>query len=139
VECMARSDNVINSGFCPRADRDSPELFTKALTFSPASPREAILLPKSSDKSVNGNTRLLAPPMSEFSMLITSLGPKDKETIKAIEGPSVALVTGGSGTLKGGDEVKEVKEGYVFFIGAGTELSLTSDKGLELHIAYCEA
>lgn len=35
VECMSRSDNVRNTGFCPRADRDSIDSFTAALTFSP--------------------------------------------------------------------------------------------------------
>jgi len=35
VECMARSDNVLNTGFCPRANRDSVDMFTAALTFSP--------------------------------------------------------------------------------------------------------
>jgi mannose-6-phosphate isomerase len=43
---MARSDNVLNTGFCPRADRDSIDTFTAALTFSPASADEALLSPK---------------------------------------------------------------------------------------------
>lgn len=43
VECMARSDNVINTGFCPRADRDSIDLFTYALTFEPHSAEESKL------------------------------------------------------------------------------------------------
>jgi mannose-6-phosphate isomerase len=139
VECMARSDNVINTGFCPRADRDDVSLFTNALTFSPSSGEDAILKPTSSNKGVYGKTKVLAPPMSEFNMLITQLGPRDKETIKGIDGPSVILVTAGKGTLKAGGEVRGVKEGYIFFLGAGTELNVTSDDGLELHMAYCEA
>ncbi|KAK1142865.1 hypothetical protein N8T08_007299 [Aspergillus melleus] len=35
VECMAQSDNVLNTGFCPRADRDDVELFGEALSFHP--------------------------------------------------------------------------------------------------------
>ena len=136
---MARSDNVLNTGFCPRADRDSPSLFTSALTFSPSSGEDAILKPSSSDKSGNGKTKVLAPPMSEFNMLVTNLGKGEKETIKAIKGPSVMLVTAGKGKLKAGGETKEAKEGYVFFIGQGTELAIESDEGLELHTAYCEA
>lgn len=46
VECMARSEKVLNTGFCPRADRDSVELFTAALTFSPKNADEAHLRPK---------------------------------------------------------------------------------------------
>lgn len=33
VECMARSDNVLNTGVCPHADRDRIDQFTSALTF----------------------------------------------------------------------------------------------------------
>lgn len=71
VECMARSDNVLNIGFCPRADRDSIDLFTATLTFSPKNSDEAILKPKLSDKGTKGHTKVLAPPMSEFDMLAT--------------------------------------------------------------------
>ncbi|EHL00282.1 putative Mannose-6-phosphate isomerase [Glarea lozoyensis 74030] len=109
VECMARSDNVINTGFCPRADRDDVSLFTNALTFSPSSGEDALLKPTSSNKGVYGKTKVLAPPMN------------------------------GKGTLKAGGEVQSAKEGYIFFLGAGTELNVTSDDGLELHMAYCEA
>jgi mannose-6-phosphate isomerase len=136
---MARSDNVLNTGFCPRADRDSVELFSKAITFSPNSASEAILKPEQSPKGIFGKTKVLAPPMSEFNMLVTRIGKKDKETIKAIDGPSVILVTEGKGTLAAVGNIKSVEEGYVFFLGQGTELMVASDEGLELHIAYCEA
>jgi mannose-6-phosphate isomerase len=57
VECMARSNNVLNTGFCPRADRDSIELFTSALTFSPHSSEDAILIATNSDKELKGAQR----------------------------------------------------------------------------------
>lgn len=41
VEYVARSDNVINTGFCPREDRDSIDLFTSALTFNPHSAEQS--------------------------------------------------------------------------------------------------
>jgi len=68
VECMARSDNVLSTGFCPRADRDYVELFTSALTFHPHSPEDAILKPRNSEKGLKGNTGVIAPPMSEFDV-----------------------------------------------------------------------
>jgi mannose-6-phosphate isomerase len=139
VECMARSDNVLNTGFCPRGDRDSVDLFTAALTFSPKSADDAILKPKSSDKGGNGRTKLLAPPMSEFDMLMTELKSKESEKIKALLGPSIMVVTGGSGTMKADGKEVEVKEGYVFFIGYNTEIELTAENGLETHTAFCEA
>lgn len=139
VECMARSDNVLNTGFCPRADRDSIELFTAALTFSPKSAQDAILKPKKSDKGLKGHTQILAPPLSEFDMLVTELKGKETEKIQALQGPSIMIVTGGGGSLTAGGKDYEVKEGNVFFIGYNTEFELAAEDGLETHIAFCEA
>ena len=135
---MARSDNVLNTGFCPKADRDSIELFTAALTFSPKNTDEAMLKPKMSDKGLNGHTQILAPPMSEFDMLVTNLQGNETETIKALQGPAIMIVTGGKGTLKAEGKEHEVKEGYVFFIGYNTELELVAESDLETHIAFAE-
>lgn len=64
VECMARSDNVINTGFCPRADRDSIDLFTSALTFDPHSAEQSRLEMLEYEGSETGTTRAYNPPMS---------------------------------------------------------------------------
>ena len=79
VECMARSNNVINTGFCPRADRDSVELFTNTMTFKPHNPKEALLPSKPSQKGRHGKTAVYAPPMSEFNMFVTNLGECETE------------------------------------------------------------
>lgn len=139
VECMARSDNVINTGFCPKADRDSAELFTAALKFSPKSGEEAMLKPKESTKGKSGKTKLYAPPMSEFNMLLTTLNATESETIEALQGPGILVVTGGKGQLKAGGETFEAKRGYVFFVSYNTEIGLIAEDGLEVHLAYCEA
>lgn len=139
VECMARSDNVLNTGFCPRADRDSVDLFSAALTFSPVGKNESILKSQASSKGKSGKTKVLAPPMSEFNMLVMELKKGEKETLERLEGPSIMVVTGGKGTMKAGEEKFEVKEGYVFFVGVGTELEFEAEEGLEAHIAFCEA
>lgn len=139
VECMARSDNVLNTGFCPRADRDSIDLFTAALTFSPKNANEAMLKPKSTDKGTKGHTKVLAPPMSEFDMLVTELASGQSETIKPLQGPGIMIVTGGKGALRAEDKEYEVKEGYVFFIGYNTQLELTAESSLETHLAFAEA
>jgi mannose-6-phosphate isomerase len=136
---MARSDNVLNTGFCPRADRNSIDLFTAALTFSPKNADDAILKPKKSDKGLKGYTQVLAPPMSEFDMLVTDLKGQETEIIKALQGPSILIVTGGKGTLKAEGKKLEMKEGYVFFIGYNTEIELAAEFGLEAHIAFAEA
>src|ERR1700722_6970597 len=97
---MARSDNVLNRGFRSPADRDSIELFTSALSFSPHSPEDTILKPTNSNKEFKGRTEVLAPPMSEFDMLVTELKAGQKETIKALQGPSITVVTPGAGDMK---------------------------------------
>ncbi|KAI9735726.1 MAG: hypothetical protein M1818_006334 [Claussenomyces sp. TS43310] len=139
VECMARSDNVLNTGFCPRADRDSVEIFTAALEHSPKSASDAKLKPERSDKGRHGKTKVLAPPMSEFNMLITALQKQESETIAALQGPSILVVTAGEGVLRAEGKDHQLREGYVFFIGCGTELELLAQQGLETHIAYSEA
>lgn len=138
VECMARSNNVLNTGFCPRADRDSIELFTASLTFSPHNAEEVKLERSKSDKSKNGKTSVYAPPMSEFDMLKTDLRQGEKETIRAIAGPSVVFATSGSGKLIADGQTHEIKEGYVFFVGQGIEVTHEAESGLVVYQAYAE-
>ncbi|KAJ5764553.1 hypothetical protein N7533_003234 [Penicillium manginii] len=139
VECMARSDNVINTGFCPATDRDSVELFGKALSFIPHDAQGALLPRKKSDKGMYGKTDVYAPPISEFVILCTCLGAGEKETHKAILGPSLMIVTKGCGTMKiPGNQKVELKEGYVFFVGQGVALDFGTDKGLAVYRAYAE-
>ncbi|KAL8766444.1 MAG: hypothetical protein Q9194_006266, partial [Teloschistes cf. exilis] len=138
VECMARSNNVLNTGFCPRADRDDIELFTSALTFGPHNAEEVKLGTRKTDKSVNGKTSEYAPPMSEFNMLKTSLKDGEKETIKAIAGPSVVFATSGSGKLMADGESHDLSEGYIFFVGQGVEVKYEASEELEIYQAYAE-
>lgn len=138
VECMARSNNVLNTGFCPRAQRNSAELFTAALTFSPHNAEEVKLGTSKTDKSKNGKTSEYAPPMSEFNMLKTSLKEGEKETIRAIAGPSVLFATSGSGKLIADGQTHEIKEGYVFFVGQGVEVTHEAESGLQVYQAYAE-
>jgi mannose-6-phosphate isomerase len=56
IECMARSDNVLNTGFCPRPDRDDVKLFAQALKFKPHSPRESLLPSKKSAIGLKGSS-----------------------------------------------------------------------------------
>ncbi|KAI9792454.1 MAG: hypothetical protein M1816_002338 [Peltula sp. TS41687] len=139
VECMARSDNMISVGFCPRAERDDPELFANALTFSPRSPDEALLPSNSFDRATNGKTRIFEPPIDEFNMLLTKLAAGEDESIKALHGPSIVIVTGGEGKMTADGTTYELKEGYVFFVGCNVEVKYEAEKSLEVHRAYCEA
>jgi len=138
IECMARSNNVLNTGFCPRADRNSAETFCASLTFIPHAAEEAILPDEKTDKSKNGKTKLYYPPLSEFSVLATELGDGEKETIEALGGPSIFLCTKGEGTLKAEGKSYEVKEGYIFFVGVGTEMEFVAEKGMQVFTAFAE-
>lgn len=138
VECMARSDNVLNTGFCPRAERDNAELFTQALNFKPHSREAAILPRKKSDKGINGKTEVFAPPFSEFSVLLTCLGPGESETHKSILGPSLMIVTKGSGKMNAPGKTIEMKEGFVYFVGQGVALDFSTDKGMALYRPFAE-
>lgn len=138
VECMARSNNVINTGFCPRASRDSVELFTNALTFSSHSADEAMLPSKTSKRGRHGRTKEYAPPMSEFNMLVTQLEAKQQEVVEPVQGPSIMIVTSGSGTMKVEGKTHDLKEGYVFFTGQGVAVEFESEKGMVAYRAYAE-
>lgn len=138
VECMARSDNVLNAGFCPRADRNSVDLFTQALTFKPHSSQEAELPRKKSDKGLSGRTVEYAPPMSEFNVLATCLAADQTETHNAILGPSLMIVTEGSGKMEFHGTTAALEEGQVFFVGQGISLQFSTPKSMTIYRAYAE-
>jgi len=141
VECMARSNNVINTGFCPKADRDDPTLFVDSLTFSPHAREECLLKKESADNEglgKNGKSFIWDPPMSEFSVVGTGIEGKGSEQCRAIEGPSVLVVTGGQGTMKAGGKDWALKEGWVFFVGCGVPVEYETSTGLQAYRMFCE-
>jgi mannose-6-phosphate isomerase len=138
IECMARSNNVLNTGFCPKAERASADLFVSTLTFAPHSKEQCMLLPKPYQGSKNGKTEILAPPMSEFDMLQMTLQSGEKDSLVKVEGNGILLATKGSATMTANGQKAELKEGQVYFIAPGVELEFEAGKdGLLLHEAYC--
>lgn len=139
VECMARSENVITTGFCPAAERDNVELFGQALTFNPHNAESALLPRRKSDKGMNGKTDIYQAPISDFAVLCTCLGAGEVETHKAILGPSLMIIVKGFGAMNiPGDQRIELKEGFVYFVGQGVALDFCTDKGLAVYRAYAE-
>ena len=138
-ECMARSDNMLNVGFCPRADRDSVDTFTGTLTFKSVS-KDTMLLPsKAADQfSRDGKTVIYAPVLSEFNLLVTRLSKGEKEGIKAIKGPSIMIVLQGNGKINFRGQSVELKEGYIFFIGQGVDVEFESQEDLIVYRAYAD-
>ncbi|KAK5136900.1 hypothetical protein LTR08_001822 [Meristemomyces frigidus] len=139
IECMARSNNVLNTGFCPRAERDNVELFCSALTFTPHSPEECMLKSTKYDRSKEGKTLRYAPPLAEFDMIVTELKKGEKESLGKVGGPGILLATKGSASMKANDKSIELKEGAVYFVAPGTELAFEAGaKGLQVHMAFVE-
>lgn len=139
IECMARSNNVLNFGFCPRADRNNTDLVCDLLTFNPHSVEDSILKPKVWGRSKQGKTKVFAPPMSEFDLLETKLASGEKESLEAVKGPSVLLATKGSAKMKAGGKEFELNEGRVFFVAHDVALEFeASDAGLQMYLAFVE-
>ncbi|KAH8903373.1 mannose-6-phosphate isomerase [Coniochaeta sp. PMI_546] len=136
VECMARSNNVLNSGFCPPADRNNVDMFCDTLTFKAHSRDDVVLPSKPSDKSKNGKTVVYAPPTSEFNVLKTSLSPGDSEEISPSEGPATLIVTQGHGKMEAELQTFDLSEGYIFFVAPGVPVKFETETGMQIHMAY---
>lgn len=142
MECMARSDNVLNTGFCPRPDRYSVALFCEAMTGWPNDPDETRLVGRPSSRGLNGKTVEYAPPISEFNVLATHLKTGEKERMDSIGGPSILCVTNGEGRMIAkASEVKTypLKQGSVFFIACGVEVEFeATDSNLDIYRPYAD-
>lgn len=139
VECMARSDNVLNTGFCPRAERNSVETFVQALTFKQHNAEKPLLPRSKCEHSSSGKTYMFKPPMSEFNMIVTELKSGENDSIASVAGPSVAFMTSGQGSMKAGGKEYELKAGYIFFVGQGVEVSYqSSSDDFAVYRAYAE-
>ena len=143
---MASSDNVVRAGFTPKF-QDIPTL-TSMLTYSYAPISEQKMQPTSYPHvtlnaqaySSSSNATLYDPPIEEFSVVKTDLKTAGaKATFEAIEGPSIFICTSGAGSIAVGPKVEEVKEGYVFFVGATAECVLESKStDFTTFKAFCE-
>lgn len=138
VECMDRSDNVLNTGFCPQAERDNISLFTRALTFKPHSSHEAMLPKTKNTRGINGKTKEYTTPFGEFNLLATCLDAGENETHERIMGLSLMIVTKGFGRMDQSRKSQDISEGHVFFIGQDVVLNFASVEGMVLYRAHAE-
>ncbi|KAK3326874.1 mannose-6-phosphate isomerase [Apodospora peruviana] len=149
IECMASSDNVVRAGLTPKfKDVDT---LVNMLTYNYAPINEQKMEPREypyvslnrTAYSSGSESMLYDPPIDEFSVVRTVL--KDdgsKATFDPLDGPSIIICTAGKGKISVGPTVKEIKEGYVYFVGATAECVLESEgeKGDEFITfrAFCE-
>lgn len=149
VECMAASDNVVRAGLTPKF-KDTKTL-VDMLTYNFAPIEQQKMVPSEypyatlnrAGYSSGSAITLYDPPIDEFAVIRTTLrGDAAKATFEPIEGPSVVICTGGKGRIAVGSKVEEVREGYVFFVGATAELVMESEGGEDDEFvtfkAFCE-
>ncbi|KAI0967137.1 mannose-6-phosphate isomerase [Xylaria arbuscula] len=149
IECMAASDNVVRAGFTPKF-KDVKNLVS-LLTYNYAPIEEQKMSPTEYPYAVlnraayssGSEATLYDPPIDEFSVIRSVLkGNGAKVTFDPIDGPSIIICTGGKGKISVGPKTEEIKEGYIFFVGATAELILESegDQGDEFITfkAFCE-
>lgn len=139
VECMATSDNVVRAGLTPKFK--DVDVLVEMLTYQYGSAESRKMEPvKYGDHSL-----LYDPPIDEFAVILTKLNGGETEKHGSIEGPSILIVTSGSGELSGGESLDDgsaydLKEGYVYFIGANTPIvAASNESGLEFYRAYSVA
>lgn len=148
IECMAASDNVVRAGFTPKFK--DVQTLVDLLTYDYAPIEEQKMEPKDYPYAVlnraayssGSEATLYDPPIDEFSVVRTVLKSNgSKATFDPIEGPSIVICTNGKGKISVGPTVKEIKEGWVYFVGATAELVLESESGDDDFItfkAFCE-
>ncbi|KAK3369838.1 mannose-6-phosphate isomerase [Podospora didyma] len=149
VECMASSDNVVRAGLTPKfKDVDT---LVNMLTYSYAPIDEQKMHPTDfpyvtlnrTAYSSGSAVMLYDPPIDEFSVVRSLLrGEGSKATFDPLDGPSIIICTAGKGKISVGPTSEEIKEGYVFFVGATAQCVLESEGGEDDEFitfkAYCE-
>jgi mannose-6-phosphate isomerase len=149
MECMAASDNVVRAGFTPKFKDVTTLVDMLTYNFAPIeqqkmAPTEYPYATLNRNAYSSGSAvALYDPPIEEFSVVRTLLrGNGAKATFEPIEGPSIVICTSGKGRIAVGPTSYEMKEGYVYFVGATAELVLESEGGEDDEFttfkAFCE-
>ena len=134
---MATSDNVVRAGLTPKL-RDVDTLVSM-LTYTAGPGSKQLLSPVAWDRSSAGS-QLYDPPIAEFSVVRVALDAGKEDEHQEVDGPSIVVVTEGSGTVVfEQDQKEEVKKGDVLFIGAGRQVQWTAKEGIEAYRAFVEA
>lgn len=136
---MASSDNVVRAGFTPKF-KDVKNLISM-LTYSYAPIDEQKMKPRPFASGSNTNSGsptsvLYNPPIDEFAVIKTKLVGGQKEVFEPIEGPSIVICTSGGGSISVGPKKGNLKEGFVYFVGATAKVVLEAEVGIESFITF---
>ncbi|KAI9594565.1 RmlC-like cupin domain-containing protein [Syncephalis fuscata] len=134
IECMAASDNVVRAGLTPKLI--DVDVLVKMLTYTTRPASQLLLVPE----QLSTTTQIYNPPISEFSVMCTHLvGADASETFLGRHGPSVMIVTDGTGRIKADTAELTLNQGEVYFIRPETKITLTATSdSLQCYRAYCE-
>jgi mannose-6-phosphate isomerase len=134
IECMASSDNVVRAGLTPKFKDVNTLVDMLTYSYAPIEEQKmhAIEYPYATLNraaySSASTIELYDPPIDEFAVVRTLLrGDKSKATFDPLGGPSIIICTAGKGKISVGPTVEEMKEGYVYFVGATAEVVLESE------------
>ncbi|KAJ1967831.1 Mannose-6-phosphate isomerase [Dispira parvispora] len=146
IECMATSDNVVRAGLTPKFK--DVDVLLNMLTYEHGAVEKRIMRgePTSDDPTAGFLVTKYDPPISEFTVLhIQAKTAGTENTMAPVAGPSLLLVTQGSGRLSINHmksvESFELRPGFVYFIAADTSTTVERDRDspddLECYRAYC--
>lgn len=130
IECMATSDNVVRAGLTPK-QRDV-ETLCDMLTYKQGCPE--ILKGFTVDRT-GGCTKRYRPPFEEFEVDHCDLSKGSSTTFPSVAGPSLFLVTKGTGVIRTSFSEEQVGVGDVLFAPSNTKLSIESETQLEIYRA----
>ncbi|KZV69768.1 mannose-6-phosphate isomerase [Peniophora sp. CONT] len=125
IECMAASDNVINSAFVPPEQRDV-ETFNDMLTYVSRDPSHWVLPTTPLERSVHGRTTEISPPLAEFEVLHSVLEPGKPDAILAARGPTIGIVASGSRVhFEVEHEKLDLPRGGIVFLAPGCDVKVS--------------
>ena len=137
LECMAASDNVVRAGLTPKA-RDV-DVLVDMLTYESKDAAAQRLEAPVWDGDAQKGTVIYNPPIPEFAVLLTTLDPGARSEHRALHGPSIIIVTEGSGTFAVDGKTAEAYIGRVLFIEADQTLQVMAGRsGLIMARAFVE-
>ncbi|PCH42743.1 mannose-6-phosphate isomerase [Wolfiporia cocos MD-104 SS10] len=137
IECMAISDNVLNSAFSPPEEvKQQIPTFVDMLTYTARPVTHWALPAQPYQGSAHKRTTQYDPPLEEFVVMGTALreGAESRERLEKVNGPTIGIVTRGKvrfGVTEGGAEELVLEEGGVMYVVPGKTVEvelLSADK-----------
>lgn len=134
VECMACSDNVVRAGLTPKF-KDVDTLC--AMLVYQGAPAQAQVFTGQPDAALP-HIRHYPSQVRDFAVSRCTLAAGQAGSLGAVPGPSISIVTSGSGTATWAEGSLALSAGHVFFTAADADVHVSAAAdGIELYRAYC--